>query len=254
MKVAVITGAGSGIGEATARRFAADGYALVLADLRTDRLSELAKDLGAVIAATDVSDEAQVAELVARAVSEYGQLDCMINNAGILGAVGPIGKMPAADFKKTLAIMTDGVFYGTKHASNAMGDSGVILNTASIAGIAGWSNHSYTAAKHAVVGLTRSAACELAPRNIRVNAVAPGNVVTQITIGLYGTPEAARDRALSRNPLPHVCTPEDIAGTFAFLAGNDGRGITGQVLVVDSGLSALPVPAEYHIRTSGFVS
>lgn len=253
MKVAVITGAAAGIGAATARRFKADGYELVLADLSHDHLTDLAKELDATALPCDVSDEDQVAALIDAAVQTHGRLDCMINNAGILGAVGPIGKMPAEDYKRSMAVMADGVFYGIKHASNVMGEGGVILSTASIAGIAAWSNHSYTAAKHAVVALTRSAAVELAPRNIRVNAVAPGNVVTHITISLTGSEEKAIERALSRNPLPYVCTPEDIAGSFAFLAGPGAKGITGQVLVVDSGLSAIPIPSSYHLTETRYV-
>ncbi|RJL20265.1 SDR family oxidoreductase [Paracoccus siganidrum] len=253
MKVAIITGAAAGIGAATARRFRDDGYRLVLADIDVSGAEAIAGELDALPMRCDVSDESDVAALIDAAMKAYGRIDCMINNAGILGAVGPIGKTPAEDYRKAMSIMSDGVFYGIKHASNAMEDGGVILNTASIAGIGAWSNHSYTAAKHAVVALTRSSAVELAPRNIRVNAVAPGNVVTQITISLTGSEEAAVERAMSRNPLPHVCTAEDIAASFAFLAGSEARGITGQVLVVDSGLSAIPIPASYHLTESRYV-
>ena len=253
MKVAVITGAASGIGAATARRFRADGYSLVLSDINTERLTGIAGELDAIACPADVSDEAQVAALVEAAMKAHGRLDCMINNAGILGAVGPIGQMAAEDFRRAMAIMCDGVFFGIKHASNAMGDGGVILNTASIAGIGAWSNHSYTAAKHAVVALTRSAAVELAPRNIRVNAIAPGNVVTNLTVKLSGSADKAVERALSRNPLPYVCTAQDIADGFAYLAGGSARGITGQVLVIDAGLSEIPIPASYHLTETKYV-
>lgn len=253
MKVAIITGSAAGIGAATARRFISDGYQVVVSDRSIERLQKVADDLGALAFPCDVSDEDQVSRLIDFTMEKHNQIDCIINNAGILGAVGPIGQMAAEDFKRSMAIMADGVFYGIKHASNAMKEGGVILNTASIAGLGAWSNHSYTAAKHAVVGLTRTAAVELAPRNIRVNAVAPGNVVTHITVSLSGSEEAATKRALSRNPLPYVCTPEDIANSFAFLASNQARGITGQVIVVDSGLSEVPIPASYHLTESGYL-
>lgn len=253
-KVAVITGAGSGLGAATARRFHRDGWTVVLGDLRAEGVGALAQELGAVSMTCDVADEDQVAALVAAAVERHGRLDCMINNAGILGAIGPVGRTPARDFNRVLDIMVSGVFYGTKHAANAMGDDGgVILNTASLAGIGAWANHSYTTAKHAVVGLTRSTAVELAPRGIRVNALAPGNVVTGMTSSLSGGEKAAYDRALARNPVPYVCTADDIADAFAYLAGPSARGITGQVLVIDSGLSTAVVPPAYHKAEDRFV-
>lgn len=253
-KVAIITGAGSGLGAATARRFHRDGWRLVLGDLRAEGLKALAAELGATALTCDVSDEAQVSALVDTAVAAYGRLDCMINNAGILGALGPVGRMQARDFNRVLEVMVSGVFYGTKHAANAMGaEGGVILNTASLAGIGAWANHSYTTAKHAVVGLTRSTAVELAPRAIRVNALAPGNVVTEMTSSLSGGAQAAHDRALARNPIPYVCTAQDIADAFAYLAGPSARGITGQVLVIDSGLSTAVVPPAYHQGDERFV-
>jgi len=254
MKVAVITGAGSGLGAATARRFHRDGWTLVLGDLRPEGLAEIAAELQATAVACDVSDEAQVQALVQTAIDRHGRLDCMINNAGILGALGPIGQTEAQDFNRVLDIMVSGVFYGTKHAANAMGtDGGSILNTASIAGIGAWANHSYTTAKHAVVGLTRSSAVELAPRRITVNALAPGNVITTMTSNLSGGADVAYERALGRNPIPYVCTPEDIADAFAYLAGPSARGITGQVLAIDSGLSVAVVPPAYHLSPSKFV-
>lgn len=253
MRVAVVTGAASGLGAAIARRFHADGWALVLGDLRPDGLAPLAAELGAAACACDVADEDQVRALVEAATGRHGRLDCMVNNAGILGALGPIGQTRAEDFRRVIDIMVNGVFYGTKHAANAMGPGGVILNTASLAGIGAWANHAYTTAKHAVVGLTRSSAVELAARDIRVNAVAPGNVVTALTAGLSGSAQAAHDRALARNPLPYVVTPEDVAAAFAYLAGPSARGITGQVLVIDSGLDVAVVPPAYHQADPRFV-
>ncbi len=253
-KVAVVTGAGSGLGAATARRLHRDGWILVLGDLRPEGVTALAEELGATAVTCDVAVEAQVGALVKTACDRHGRLDCMINNAGILGAIGPVGRTHARDFNRVLEVMVSGVFYGTKHAANAMGeDGGVILNTASLAGVGAWANHSYTAAKHAVVGLTRSTAVELAPRRIRVNALAPGNIVTGMTSNLSGSEQAAYDRALARNPIPYVCTAEDVADAFAYLAGPSAQGITGQVLVIDSGLSTAVVPPAYHQSAERFV-
>ncbi len=253
-KVAVITGAASGLGAAAARRFARDGWSLVLGDLPGGGLTALAEELNGHAVTCDVSDEAQVAALIDAAIRHGGRLDCMINNAGILGAIGPIGQTDAAGFNRVLEVMVSGVFYGTKHAANAMDDrGGVILNTASVAGIAAWANHSYTAAKHAVVGLTRSSAVELAPRMIRVNALAPGNIVTGMTASQSGGEQAAYDKAMARNPLPYVGTADDIADAFAYLASPSARGITGQVLVIDSGLTTAVVPPAYHQSPTRFV-
>ena len=252
-QVTIVTGAASGLGAATARRFAAEGARLVLADLSVDAGSALATELGATFVRTDVTDEAEVAALVDAAMERHGRLDCMINNAGKLGAVGGIEEIAAADWTATLAVLLDSVFYGMKHAARAMAGGGSILSTTSVGGVAALAPHAYTTAKHAVVGLTRSVASELAARQIRVNCVAPGQVPTGLTIDAYSTADALRSFAAARNPLGTVVEPEEIAGAFAYLASTDGRNITGQVLVVDSGLVDCRLCADYYRRDTAYV-
>lgn len=252
-QVTVITGAASGLGAATARRFAAHGAKVVLGDVSEEAGTALADDLGALFVRTDVTDEAQVAALVDAAMNRFGRLDCMINNAGRLGVVGGIAEIEAADWSATLAVLLDSVFFGMKHASRVMADGGAILSTTSVGGVAALAPHAYTTAKHAVVGLTRSVASELAGRRIRVNCVAPGQVPTGLTIGAYGDADALRQFAAARNPLGTVIEPDEIAGAFAYLAGPDGRNITGQVLVVDSGLIECRLGADYYGRDTAYV-
>ena len=185
-RTAVITGAASGIGAGTARLFVEEGARVIVADMQVDTGRALVAELGdaARFAEVNVLDESQVAAAVDLAVSEFGALDIMFNNAGIVGAVGRISEMPTEAWDNTIAILLRGVFLGTKHAARVMleQNSGVIINTASTAGVlGGLGPHAYTAAKHGVVGLTKSVANELAPNGIRVNAIAPGNTVTAMT-------------------------------------------------------------------------
>src|SRR3954465_12057455 len=167
-RVAIVTGGASGIGAGTVRRFAEEGARVVIGDLDLDGGKRLADGLGdaARFAATDVSAEEDIAALVDFAVSEFGGLDIMFNNAGILGAVGPIADTTGAAWDRPIAVLLRSVYLGMKHAARVMvpRQSGVILSTASTAGIVGGLGpHAYTACKHAVVGLTKSVAAELAP-------------------------------------------------------------------------------------------
>jgi NAD(P)-dependent dehydrogenase (short-subunit alcohol dehydrogenase family) len=249
-RVALITGGASGIGGATARLFASEGAKLVLADLQAQQGEALARELNsAIFARTDVTREDEVAAAVDRAVAEFGRLDCLINNAGIVGASGPIAAIAAEDWTATLAVLLDGTFFGMKHAARVMvpQGSGVILSTSSVAGIAGgFGQHAYTAAKHAVVGLTRSVAAELAPVGIRVNTVAPGGVPTPMTANLRGVDmDAARKSAAEMSPMGTAVEAEDIAAAFLFLASEEARNVTGQVLVVDGGLTGFARPKKH---------
>lgn len=243
-KSAVITGAASGIGAGTARLFVEEGAQVIVADMQVDAGRALVAELGdaARFAEVNVLDEAQVAAAVDLAVSEFGALDIMFNNAGIVGAVGRISEMPVEAWDNTIAILLRGVFLGVKHAARVMmpQNSGVIISTASTAGVlGGLGPHAYTAAKHGVIGLTKSVANELAPNAIRVNAIAPGNTVTAMTASVTsGDPDdldGTNARIASMSPLGYAGLPYDIAAAALYLASDDARYVSGHTLVVDAG-------------------
>jgi NAD(P)-dependent dehydrogenase (short-subunit alcohol dehydrogenase family) len=246
-KVAVVTGGASGIGEGTVRRFVAEGARVVVADLQHELGRALVAELGDAtrFAPTDVTSEADVAAAVDLAVGEWGQLDVMFNNAGVVGVVGRIGDTPTEAWDHTIAVLLRGVFLGTKHAARVMRPqrSGVILNTTSTAGVlGGLGPHAYTAAKHGVIGLTKSVANELAADGIRVNAIAPGNTVTamtaKVTTGDVSDIDGATQRIAAMSPLGYAGFPADIAAAALFLASDEARYITGHTLVVDAGQTA----------------
>lgn len=262
-QVAVITGGASGIGESTSRLFAAEGAAVVVADINVERGERLVSDLlaigaRAIFVRTDVTREDDVARAVQSAVANFGRLDIMVNNAGVVGAIGSLLHTDASDWKATLSILLDSVFFGTKHAARQMVQqrSGVILSLSSIAGVMGGQGpHAYTAAKHGVVGLTASAASELAPFGIRVNAVAPAVTVTPMIELVRGSREAALDYAAKISPLGSAQLPEEIAQTLLFLASPGAAHITAQTLVMDSGVTRTsPVANEkYHTKPNSFL-
>jgi NAD(P)-dependent dehydrogenase (short-subunit alcohol dehydrogenase family) len=254
-KVAVVTGAASGIGAATARLFAERGCRVVLADLQEEPGKRLAEEIGknALFVRTDVTQESDVARAVDSAVESFGALDVMINNAGIVGAVGSISETPADAWDATLNVLLRGTFLGMKHAARVMlpRKSGVILSLSSTAGVTGGLGpHAYTAAKHAVVGLTRSVASELSRSGIRVNAVAPGNTVTAMTSALVsGDPQAAEatEAELRKaSPLGIAGHPDDIAHALLYLASDEARFVTGHTLLVDAGQTTAEQPARFH--------
>ena len=198
-KVAAITGAASGFGAATARRFVAEGCRVVLGDIQQAPGAALAKELGnsrGIRRSATSRSEQHIAALVDRAVSEFGTLDIMFNNAGIVGAVGPIATTPANEWSATLDVLLNGVFYGMKHAARVMQPrmKGSIVSMASTAGImGGLGPHAYCAAKHAVVGLTKNVGAELCRYGIRVNAIAPAGMATAMVANLSG--DHTRDRS-----------------------------------------------------------
>jgi NAD(P)-dependent dehydrogenase (short-subunit alcohol dehydrogenase family) len=201
-----------------------------------------AEGLGGKVApyVADVTDSDAIQAAVAAAVALGGGLDAYFNNAGIEGPVQPLETYALSDFERVLRINVTGVFLGLKHASAAMTGGGAIVNTASVAGLKGFAAMSgYTASKHAVIGLTRSAALELAPRDIRVNAIAPGPVAGRMMSSLEDQvgPDG-HDIFLSTVPLGRYAAPEDIASTVAYLLSGDSAFVTGTVFSVDGGQTA----------------
>ncbi len=247
-RVAVVTGAASGFGAHTARLMAEAGAAVVLADVQDERGRALAEELGDVAsyAHVDVTDESQIAGVVDRAVALHGQLDCMFNNAGIIGAHGPIDEIPLAEYEFTMAVLLRSVFLGMKHAARVMKPrrSGVILSTTSIGGIqGGLGPHVYATAKSGVIGLTRNVAAELGAWSIRVNAIAPGKMLTPMNAAVVvGDPDALDETAVAfqtRTPLRgRIGLADDIARAALWLADDEQSGyVSGHTLVVDGGLT-----------------
>jgi len=246
-KVAVITGAASGMGRATAISFAREGAALVVADLNSQGgelvVSEIAAAGGrAVFQRTDVTSEPDIAAMIDRAVREYGHLDITYNNAGVLGALGAIEDIKAEHWDRTLAVLARSVFFGIKHSVGPMRKSGggSIVSTSSLAGLRGVPGlAAYSAAKFAVVSLTQTAAAELGKDRIRVNCICPGGVDTPL-IAKATRPQSA---ALGI-PLSRLGTPDDIADLVLFLASDDARYITGTAMVIDGGSRVAGAPFE----------
>jgi NAD(P)-dependent dehydrogenase (short-subunit alcohol dehydrogenase family) len=241
-KVVAITGGASGLGEATARLMAGEGAAVLVADIQDDRGQGLAAEIGGRYVHCDVTREADVAGLVDTAVREHGRLDCMFNNAGILGAVGPIADTDASAWLRSMDVLLNSVFYGIKHAAKVMipQGGGTVINTTSTAGLrAGLGPHAYTAAKHGVVGLTQSVATELGRHGIRVNAIAPGATVSGMTAyvstGDASALDEASKRIASKVPLGRPGYPIDIANAALYLASDESAWTNGAVLVVDAG-------------------
>lgn len=243
-KVAAITGAASGFGAAAAQRFVSEGGRVVLGDIQSDAGKALAAQLGdaARFCVCDVTQEDQVANLIETAVNAFGKIDIMYNNAGIVGAAGPIHTTPADEWKFTLDILLNGVFYGIKHAARAMipQKSGSIINMASTAGImGGLGPHAYAAAKHAVIGITKNTATELAHHGIRVNAIAPSGMATAMVAGLSGDPtdiDGTIARLAAASPLKgRAGMASDVANAALWLASDESGYTTGHTLTTDAG-------------------
>lgn len=248
-KVAVITGAASGIGEGTARLFAAEGAKVVLADVQDARCDRLVEELGPNTSAwhTDVTREEDIAGAVRHAVEKFGRLDCMFNNAGIGGVGGPIETTDAAALRQTVDVLFIGVVLGMKHAAPIMKaqGSGSIISTASVAGLVpSVSAHVYSACKAAVIQLTKMVANELGENGVRVNCIAPGAIPTAIYGRAFGMdqdgaesliPSLAEGMAKAQ-PIQRVGTPNDIAEAALWLASDAASFVTGHCLTVDGGL------------------
>lgn len=252
-KVALITGAGGGIGRASAERLASEGAALLLADVAEDALAEsaeAARQAGArvVAAAADVTRLEDFEALVARAERELGGLDLLVNNAGIEGVVAPIESYPLDVFDRVLAVNVRGVFLGMRAAAPALRrrGAGAIVNLASVAGVTGDPNLSaYIASKHAVIGLTRSGALAFGKDGVRVNAVAPSPVETRMMRSLetgMGGPQGAemvRKLVSERIPLGRYAEPAEVAALIAFLGSDEARFITGSIYTIDGGMTPI---------------
>ena len=247
-KVAVITGGASGMGQATVMRFLDEGARVVIADYNIqngESTIALAREAGHTdtvrFIKTDVAKEPDIIAMIDLAVSEFGQLDIIFNNAGVGGVVGPVWDIEVDEWDYTFDVLAKGVFLGIKHAARAMkkqGTGGAIINTASTAGLSGGSGPLvYSAAKAAVINLTKSSAVQLAPDRIRVNAICPGGILTGLTD--QGNPEAAAQTLDTFQPWPEHGTGENIAGAALFLASEDAAFVTGEALVVDGGLTAV---------------
>ena len=246
-KVAVITGAASGIGAATAKTYVEQGARVVLGDIQDLPGEALAASLGgsahAVFRHCNVTNEAEVEALVEAAVSEFGQIDVMFNCAGIVGAVGPMSTTPADEWKLTIDIMINGVFYGMKHASRHMKEagSGSIISMSSTAGVmGGLGPHAYTAAKHAVVGMTKNLAAEVGGFGVRVNCIAPAGMATpmvaEVITGNHQNLEDTIAALAEGSPLKgRAGLAEDVANAALWLASDESGYTSGLTLTVDAG-------------------
>lgn len=261
-KIAVITGGASGIGEGSVLRFVEEGARVVIADIQDEPGHELARRLGDVarFVHTDVTDESSIARAVDTAVDSFGRLDVMFNNAGIVGAVGRIAETDTGHWDRTVAILMRGVFLGMKHAARVMvpQSSGAILSTSSTAGVlGGLGPHCYTACKHAVIGLTKSVASELAPHGIRVNAISPGNTVTAMTSAVMTGDHTAIDTATQHIAASSLLgipgLPVDIANAAVYLASDEARYVTAHTLVVDAGQTAIGGNGRFHQQSAALL-
>ena len=249
-KVAVVTGAASGIGRGTALCLAREGAAVLAADLNAQGgeqvIGEIAAAGGrALFQHTEVSSEPDIKALVDRALSEYGRLDIMFNNAGLVGAVGPIEKVSADDWDRTIAVLLRAVFLGIKYAVEPMRKTGggSIISTSSIASfLPSPYGAAYAAAKGAVISLTRAAALQLGPDRIRVNCICPGAINTPIwgSLPAFSDPAAVAQLLDHVQTIPRVGRPEDIASMVLFLASDESEWVTGQAMIVDGGLTVGP--------------
>jgi NAD(P)-dependent dehydrogenase (short-subunit alcohol dehydrogenase family) len=245
-RVAIVTGGGGGIGRATARRFAADGAAVVVADIAQDAaagtVDAVAADGGTAEAVVvDMTAEASVAAMVAHAVERFGRLDVMHNNAADIGLAGDDNDLLGLDvavWDRRMAVNARGVMLGCKHAVPALraAGGGVIINMASVSGLLGTdTNAAYGTSKAAVIGLTRYVATMFGPEGIRCVAVAPGMVMTP---ALSAMPERRLAQFAAERLLPWPLEPDDLAAVVTWLASDEARGITGQTIVVDAGVTA----------------
>lgn len=242
-KTAIITGAGSGIGQATAELFAREGAKVVVSDINEKNgkaVADAVKKAGgeAVFIKADSASPDDNARLVAETIKQFGRLDIAVNNAGIGGPLAPTGEYPVEGWQKTIDINLSGVFYGLRYQIPAMlQEGGSIINVASILGQAGTRmSPAYVAAKHGVVGLTKTAALEYADKNIRINAVGPGYIKTPLVMNSLD--DAARAALIGLHPMGRLGESEEVAELILWLASSKASFVTGAYYAVDGGYLA----------------
>ncbi len=245
-KVALVTGGGSGIGRATALAFARDGAKVVVADIVVEGGEETVQQItagggAATFVKADIAQASDVEALVNRAVETYGRIDCAFNNAGIEGEISPIIECSEANWDRVVSIDLKGVWLCLKYEIPQMlkQGSGAIVNTASVAGLVGFQGIApYVAAKHGVVGLTKTAALEYAKSGIRVNAVCPGVIDTPMVQRAFGQSPQMAELAAAAEPIGRLGKPEEIAEAVVWLCSDAASFVTGHPMTVDGGLVA----------------
>jgi NAD(P)-dependent dehydrogenase (short-subunit alcohol dehydrogenase family) len=245
-KVALITGAGSGIGRATALLFAKEGAKVVVVDVNKDAARDtvdLIKKNGgeAVFVKTDVSKSGEVQNMIKETVKKYGKLDVLYNNAGIEGKQAPTAECSEENFDRVIAINLKGGFLGMKYGIQQMlkQGGGVVINTSSVAGLVGFSGApAYCASKGGIIQLTRAAALEYATRNIRVNAICPGIIWTSMVERATENNQEMIKQFSDIEPIKRMGKPEEVAAVALFLASDDASFITGAAVTVDGGYTA----------------
>lgn len=245
-KVAVITGAASGIGEAIAKLFAKEGAKVVVSDISAENGNQVAAEIkktgaDAIFVKADTSTASDHEKLVNETIKTFGKLNIAVNNAGIGGASAPIGEYPLDSWQKVIDINLSGVFYGMRYQLPQMvkAGSGSIINMASILGQAGFENSAaYVSAKHGVVGLTKTGAIEYAKRNIRINAVGPGFIYTGL-VNEQTMGKEAISLLETKHPMGRLGKAEEVAALCLFLASDKASFITGSYYPVDGGYLAV---------------
>jgi NAD(P)-dependent dehydrogenase (short-subunit alcohol dehydrogenase family) len=242
-KVALITGGAGSIGLATARAFVAEGARVMIVDLDEERVREAAEAAGASWRVCDVTSSSEVREAVAATIEEFGRLDIAFANAGVFGVVAPVASYPEDVFERVMAVNVTGSFHVCKHALAVIKDGGSVIVNSSVVGVTSDRGiAAYATSKHAVVGLVRTAAKEVASRGIRVNSLHPGPVDNEFqsaieTEAVGASREESAAAFESMIPLSRHASPDEIAAAVVFLASDECRFMTGAQLVVDGGLS-----------------